>query len=145
VKGILVGGAVLLGGLLLGLPDARGQLFEADSKRLGSPRWTSLVKEVERRDRASVLEVKITTLGSSVGSSLFIACSVRELARQRGARHVVKLDDRPKRGQMLVGFLSGPDESPAAAGPEFEGLSGNDAVLDVEQFAPICPPMREGG
>jgi hypothetical protein len=53
---------------------------------------------------------------------------------------VVKLDDQPRRGQMLVGFLAGPDESPRQAGPEFPGSP--EAVLDLERFAEVCGTLR---
>jgi hypothetical protein len=134
--------AASLGILIVALPAARGQLFEADSKQFGSSKMDIVLKEVERRPRASVVEIKINSVGSSVGSSFFILCSIRHLAQIRGPyRHIVKLEEHPKRGQMLVGFLGGAEESPASAGPEF-GRSGRDAVIDLEQFAPICDSMK---
>jgi hypothetical protein len=128
-----------LGVLFVAVPSARAQLFEADSKQLGDAKMDIVLKEVERRPRASVVEIKVNSAGSSVGSSFFILCSVRQLAQLRGPyRYIVKLEDKPKRGQMLVGFLRNADESPALAGREFSGLSGRDAIIDLEQFAPIC-------
>ena len=112
--------AVWLGILVIALPDARGQLFEADSKQFGTSKMDIVLKEVERRPRASVVEIKITSVGSSVGSSFFILCSIRQLAKLRGPyRYIVKLEEQPKRNQMLVGFLGDAEESPASAGPEF--------------------------
>jgi hypothetical protein len=106
--------------LIVALPDARGQLFEADSKQLASSKMDIVLKEIERRPRASVVEIKITSVGSSVGSSFFILCSLRQLAKLRGPyRYIVKLEEQPKRNQMLVGFLGDAEESPALAGPEF--------------------------
>jgi hypothetical protein len=67
-----------------------------------------------------VVEIRINSVGSSVGSSLFILCSIRQLAKLRGPyRYIVKLEEQPKRNQMLVGFLGDAEESPASAGPEF--------------------------
>ena len=106
-----------LGALLLSAAPAGGKLFEADSRGLGHAQMDIVVKEVERRLRSSVVEVTITARGSSVGGSMFILCSLRQLAQLRGHRHIVKLDDQPKRGQMLVGFLQGPDEDPGRAVP----------------------------
>jgi hypothetical protein len=101
-----------------------------------------VLKEVERRPRASVVEIRINSVGPSVGSSFFILCSIRHLAQLRGPyRYIVKLEEHPKRGQMLVGFLGGAEESPASAGPEFV-RTGRDAVIDLEQFAPICDSMK---
>lgn len=98
--------AVSLGIFVVGLRDAPGQLFEADSKRFGSSTMDIVLKEVERRPRASVVEIKINTVGSSVGSSFFILCSIRQLAQLRGPyRYIVKLEEQPKRRQMLVGFF----------------------------------------
>ena len=125
--------------LVLGTPTAYGQLFEADSKRHGNPKMDIVLREVERRQHSSVIEITITSIGSSVGSSFFILCSVRQLAQLRGNyRYIVKLEDRPKRGQMLVGFLRGPGETLSDIDPEFARLNAREAVLDLDQFAEIC-------
>ena len=124
---------------LVGTPTAHGQLFEADSKRHGNPKMDIVLREVERRQHSSVIEITITSIGSSVGSSFFILCSVRQLGQLRGNyRYIVKLEDRPKRGQMLVGFLRGPGEALSDIDPEFAGLDTREAVLDLDQFAEIC-------
>jgi hypothetical protein len=134
--------AAAMGILIVALPDARGQLFEADSKQFGSSKMDIVLKEVERRPRASAVEIKITSVGSSVGSSFFILCSIRQLAKLRGPyRYIVKLEEQPKRNQMLVGFLGDAEESPASAGSEFS-RAGREAVIDLEQFAPVCDSMK---
>ena len=134
--------AAALGILIVALPDASGQLFEADSKQFGSSKMDIVLKEVERRPRASAVEIKITSVGSSVGSSFFILCSIRQLAKLRGPyRYIVKLEEQPKRNQMLVGFLGDAEESPASAGSEFS-RAGREAVIDLEQFAPVCDSMK---
>jgi len=134
---------VVLSAFVIAVPSARGQLFESDSKRLGSSKMDIVVREVERRPRASVVEIKINTVGSSVGSSFFILCSIRQLAQLRGDyRYVIKLEDQPERNHMLVGFLRNPDEPLANAGKEFEGLSSREAVIDLEQFAQLCGFMK---
>jgi hypothetical protein len=99
-----------------------------------------VVTEVERRERTSVIDVKVNARGSSVGASFFILCSLRQLAKLRGSRHIAKLDDQPKRGQMLVAFLR-PGESPGQVAPDLQGVTP-DAVLDLEQFAEICASMK---
>jgi hypothetical protein len=125
--------------LVVGTPAAHGQLFEADSKRYGNPKMDIVLKEVERRQHSSVVEVTVASVGSSVGSSFFILCSVRQLAQLRGNyRYIVKLEDRPKRGQMLVGFLRGPGETLSDIDPEFARLDAREAILDLDQFAEIC-------
>ena len=87
--------AVWLGILVVALSGARGQLFEADSKQLGSSKMDIVLKEGERRPRASVVEIKVNSVGSSVGSSFFILCSVRRLAKLRGPyRYIVKLEEQ---------------------------------------------------
>ena len=134
--------AVSLGILIVALPAARGQLFEADSKQFGSSKMDIVLKEIERRPRASMVEIKVNSVGSSIGSSFFILCSIRQLAQLRGPyRYIVKLEEQPKRGQMLVGFLGDAEESPASAGPEFS-RAGREAVIDLEQFAPVCDSMK---
>jgi len=78
-----------------------------------------------------------------VGSSFFILCSVRELARQRGASpYVVKIEEhRNKPYDMIVGFLASPDEDPAGLGPEFAALPARPAVIDLGRVARICDRM----
>jgi hypothetical protein len=132
-----------LSALTLGAAGAGTALFEADSKRLGNPKMDILVKEVERRERSSVVEVTIKSPGSSVGGSFFVLCSVRQLAQLRGNyRYIVKLDDTPGRGQMLVGFFRSADEDPLQVAPEFQGPHAPAAVLDLDQFAAICTSMK---
>jgi len=134
--------AVVIGALIIAA-TAQGQLFESDSKRLGGSKMDIVVKEIERRDRSSVVEIKINTVGSSVGSSFFLLCSLRQLAIERGGyRYIVKIEEQPKRGQMLVGFLRSPAEGLAGLGKEFGAITPNDAVIDLEQFAEICAKMK---
>jgi len=139
-KGLLI---VLIGALTIPAPAVHGQLFESDSKRLGGSKMDIVVKEIERRERSSIVEVKINTLGSSVGSSFFLLCSLRQLALERGGyRYIVKIEEQPKRGQMLVGFLRSPAEGIASLGKEFSAITAKDAVIDLEQFAEICAKMK---
>jgi hypothetical protein len=72
-----------------------------------------VLTESERLPRASVVDIEIKSVGSSVGSSFFIVCSLRDLARQRGGyRYIVKVERLPGRPhQMLVGFLESADDS----------------------------------
>jgi hypothetical protein len=98
------------------------------------------VREVERRPRSSVVAVEIRQLGSSVGSSFFIGCAIRDLARVRGGfTRIAKVDDVPQPRHMLIGFLATPDEPASALGPEF--ARAGVMVLELEQLAPICDPM----
>lgn len=119
---------------------AQPLLFESDSKRFGESTMDIVVAEVERRPRVSVLDIRIKAVGSSVGSSFFLLCSVRELARQRGGfRYVSKLEDK---GEMLIGFLQHPGEPAVGLGPEFAAAGAAATEIDLEQFAPICDRMR---
>jgi hypothetical protein len=139
-KGLFI---ALIGAVTIATPAAHGQLFESDSKRLGGSKMDIVVREIERRDRSSVVEIKITNIGSSVGSSFFLLCSLRQLAIERGGyRHIVKIEEQPKRGQMLVGFLRSPAEGLASLGKEFSAITAKDAVIDLEPFAEICAKMK---
>ena len=130
--------AVILSFFILAHPCAAGS-FQSDSKRFGNPKMDILITEVDRRPRTSVVDIKIKAIGSSVGSSFFILCSLRDLAGQRGGfRHIVKIEDNPGRGQMLVGFLKSVDEAPEILDPQFAGAR----IIDLEQFAPICNTMK---
>ena len=128
--------------LLLAVP-ARAQLFESDSKRFGNSKMDIVVKEIDRRARSSVIQIDIKAIGSSVGSSFFLLCSIRQLARQRGNfRFIVKIEEKPKPGQMIVGFLREASEDPLTLGAEFKSLEQTGGVIDLEQFAPICDGMK---
>jgi hypothetical protein len=122
---------------------APAQLFESDSKRFGNSRMDIVVREIDRRARSSVIQIDIKAIGSSVGSSFFLLCSIRQLARQRGNfRFIVKIEGQPKPGQMIVGFLRAANEDPAALGVEFTALGKNNETIDLEEFAPICDAMK---
>ena len=113
--------------------------FQSDSKRFGNPKMDIVMTEVEQGRRTSVVDIKVNKIGSSVGSSFFILCSLRELAKQRGGfHHIVKVEETPRRGQMLVGFLKSADEPPETADTRFAGAE----VIDLEQFSPICDNMK---
>ena len=134
--------AMLIGSALRTTP-VWSQLFESDSKRFGNSKMDITVKEIERWERSSVIQIDIKSAGSSVGGSFFLLCSIRDLALERGGyRHVVKIEEYPKPGQMLIGFLRSGDEIPGSLGPEFQKLSARDAVIDLGQFAELCDKMQ---
>ena len=143
MKQLVIPGFLLSLALLAGTGAAHGELFEADSKRHGNSKMDIVVKEVERRERSSVLDIKITSVGSSVGSSFFLLCSIRQLAQVRGPyRYIIKLDDRPQRGQMLVGFLHNPDEKSSGIAPEFAESNTPSSIIDLNQFSSICDRIQ---
>ena len=120
--------------------QASETLFQSDSKRFGNPKMDIVVAEVERRPRVSVLEIRIQAVGSSVGSSFFLLCSVRDLARQRGNfRYISKIEGNRR---MLIGFLQHAGEPAANLGQEFAAAGAAATEIDLEQFAPICDGMR---
>jgi hypothetical protein len=102
-----------------------------------------VVRELERRQRSSVIEITITSSGSSLGDTFFILCSVRQFAQLRGNyRYIVQLEDKPKRGQTLVGLLRSPGETLLDIDPEFAGVDAREAVLDLDQFAEVCDSTK---
>jgi hypothetical protein len=123
---------------LFALP-AHSDLFVADSKRLSDAKMDIVIAEIERLPRISVLDIQIKARGSSVGASFFLLCSVRNLARERGkGRYVAKVEGQPKRGQMLLGFLTSPEETPETLDPRLAGQK----AIDLEQFASVCERMK---
>jgi hypothetical protein len=132
--------------LALLLAQAHAQprpLFEAHSAGMGGGKMDISVLETERRPRASVLDIRIRQIGSSVGSSFFLLCSVRQLDRVRGGSgYIVKLEETPKPGQMLIGFLKSAEEPPGNADPAFAAAGSAAVVVALERFAPICDQMR---
>lgn len=124
---------------VLAAVPARAEHFRSDSKRFGNPKMDIVLTETERLARTSIVKIQITAIGSSVGSSFFLLCSLRDLARQRGhSRYIVKAEEVPRRNQMLVGFLNGPTEEPARLDPRLTGQP----VIDLDYFAPICDKMN---
>jgi len=99
-----------------------------------------VVAEVERRPRISVLDIRIKAIGSSVGSSFFLLCSVRDLARQRGNfRYISKIEGNRR---MLIGFLQHAGEPAANLGQEFAEPGVAATEIDLDQFASICDRMQ---
>ena len=49
-------------------PPAHGQLFESDSKRLGDGKMDIVVREIDRRPRASVLQIDIKKIAIENGT-----------------------------------------------------------------------------
>jgi hypothetical protein len=95
-----------------------------------------------RDPRVSVPDIEIRQIGSSVGSSLFLLCSVRKLDRTRGGTgHIVKLEEHPWHEQMLIGFLKSADEPPGNADLAFAAAGSKAQVVELEQFGAICDPM----
>lgn len=128
--------AILVAILLL---PAIAQSFRSDSKRLGNSKMDIVIIETERQAKTSVVDIHITAIGSSVGSSFFLLCSVRALAKERGNyRYIAKLEEQPRRGQMLIGFLASATEPPERLDPRLAGQP----VIDLDYFAPICDKMQ---
>jgi hypothetical protein len=121
---------------------ASDALFLSDSKRFGNAKMDIVVAEIERRPRVSVLDIRIKAIGSSVGSSFFLLCSVRDLARQRGNfRYISKIETNAN-GRMLIGFLQHAGEPAANLGQEFAEPGVAATEIDLDQFAPICGRMN---
>jgi hypothetical protein len=87
--------------LIVALPDARGQLFEADSKQLASSKMDIVLKEIERRPRASVVKRSRSPLSappsvprflSFVAFASWLNCGVRTvtLSNWRSSRSVIR-------------------------------------------------------
>ncbi|MFO1344985.1 MAG: hypothetical protein U1E85_01690 [Rhodocyclaceae bacterium] len=126
--------------LMANVAAAQTPLFESDSKRFGNPKMDIVVAEVERRPRISVLDIRIKAIGSSVGSSFFLLCSVRDLARQRGNfRYISKIEGNRR---MLIGFLQHAGEPAANLGQEFAEPGVAATEIDLDQFASICDRMQ---
>ncbi len=120
-------------------PAAPQDLFLADSAKDMPGRMEIVVREVERRPRISLVDVEITKVGSSVGSSFFILCSVRKMVKARGAGpHIAKIELPGKPSRMAVGLLARPEEPPQSLGAEFAVEGAKIDVIDLERFAPIC-------
>ena len=117
--------------------QAENQLFSANARAQGSQNVDVIVTEVERKERTSIVNVQFN-YGPSVASSVFTACSFAKLAKLRGYRYIVKVENFDKEGRYLVGFIPSPSkEAIAALGAEFEKHDISQA-LDIEMFGQIC-------
>lgn len=116
-------------------PEARFTTTTGEVKRADGSTWSVTVTEVERAPRLSVLGIETNGRLPSVGSSLFIACSVLRLARERGFRYVAQKDEG---GRIQLGFLDRiEDDAAKTLGPAFANLAPG-RKYDAEFVAPIC-------
>jgi hypothetical protein len=132
----------LLGTILLVISmtaPVSAETFRSDSKRFKNSNMDIVVTEIERHPRTSVVDIQIKAVGSSVGSSFFLLCSVRDLAQQRGHyRYIAKAEGQPHPNHMLIGFLKSATDKPEQLDTRLMGQQ----VIDLEQFAPICDKMQ---
>lgn len=129
--------------LLMHAKSARTELFFSDSKKFGSTKMDIVIRETERRSSSSLVEITIKNPGSSVGSSFFILCSLRNLGQNRGyPRYIAKAEDFPIKNTWLVAFLNGLDDDPKQSDQQLKDFSRPLPVIDLEQFAPICNNMK---
>lgn len=129
---------LLILAMLVATP-AVAETFRSDSKRFEHSKMDIVVTETERHSRTSVVNIQIKAAGSSVGSSFFLLCSVRDLARQRGNyRYIAKVEEQPRRDHMLIGFLQSVTEPPE----QLDSRLRSQPVIDLEQFSPICDKMK---
>ena len=136
--------SALLLQLFQAAPAGAGGLFRADSKQPGPSKMDIVIRETGRRPQSSLVEITINNVGSSVGSSFFLLCSLRNLGRARGyPRYIAKAEDFPIRGTWLVAFLTRSDDDPRQADRDLARFKGPLPVIDLEQFAPICDRVRE--
>lgn len=130
-------GTILL--VILMIAPVSAETFRSDSKRLKNTNMDIVITETERSQRTSVVHIHIKAIGSSVGSSFFLLCSMRDLAQQRGHyRYIVKVEGQPHLNHMLIGFLKSATDTPEQLDPRLKGQQ----VIDLEQFAPICDKMQ---
>jgi hypothetical protein len=130
--------------VLLQAVAAQAELFRTDSKQYGPTKMDIVISETERRPRSSLIKIIVTNPGSSVGSSFFLLCSLRNLGRERGyPRYIAKAENFPADRIWLVAFLNGPTDDPKQTDPQLEKFGGSLPVIDLDQFAPICDRMNE--
>lgn len=117
--------------------QTENQLFTANARAQGSPNVDVIVTEVERKEGTSIVDVQVN-YGPSVASSVFIACSFAKLAKLRGYRYTVQLENFGKEGRYLIGFIPSPSkEAITALGAEFKKHDLSQAI-DNAMFEPIC-------
>lgn len=86
------------------------------SMRIGKPNEKIFVeaKEIERGKRHSIITVEFENIREwkSVGSSIFIMCSIREFVKCRGYNWFATVDGYGARGRILVILLESKEEKP---------------------------------
>jgi hypothetical protein len=119
------------------IEQASQGLYSANSHALGYQNVDVIITELERGTDTSLVEIKFNS-GSSVASSVFIACSFAELAKLRGYRYSIDIKNFGGSGRYLVGFLSSPTSTAInSLGIEFANSKVSE-ITDNEIFSPIC-------
>lgn len=90
------------------------KLIHIDSKDYGDTNCFTNMKitEIERKDNISILRFSCVKMGSSVGTSMFIARGFYEVAKSRGAEYFINLkewDDKKGGRIFIAGFTNTKD------------------------------------
>lgn len=91
--------------LAIGVQPVHGQHFESDSNRFGDSKMGIVVREEERRPRASVLNIEVKARGSSVARHCS-SCAASARSRNNAAAIATSSRSRiiPGAGRCLSGF-----------------------------------------
>lgn len=87
-------------------------LVKIESRDYGDTKYNIIVEEVERNAKTSKVKLTYDKMGSSVGSSMFIARGFYEIAKARGFEYFTNLKewDDPNGGRFYIGgFTNIPD------------------------------------
>ncbi len=113
-------------------------LFEAT---IDDPDLVMSLKEIAREPNRSWLTAEIVS-GSSVGTSLWIACQVRLLTKLRGFSHFVVLEQvSDVDGAQEIGFLHSDIVDLKAEFGKDDFEYGEGRIVGPEMFVSICGPF----
>ena len=119
--------------LLLAILSACGASAEPDATELYAYRISEgtsneiLLREVERGDDTSVVEVFVHRFGGALGGSMFQAACLADIAKRRGKSHFVKLSSEMTR--------RGTQADPGNDSREVIGFCDGDTPADLAAFA----------
>lgn len=122
----------------IGSDEESEGLFEWSTNGSGIEKMDIRMEEVRRDSSSSLVRIEYHS-GSSVPSSVFIACGLAELAKQRGFRFFIKADSfSEKEDEYLIGFpQSNTNEAIINLGEEFQDYSTSD-IIDIQTLDPVC-------
>ncbi len=142
--------------VVLGLPIdialAKDELCYFNSKEIGgglggcAKDMDAEIKEIKRESQISIVHVKVKKRGTYAGSIMFQTCCFCRIAKSRGYRYFVTLEDSDLEGcpecewnnKYVLGFLTSKDDS---LNQIFSGRIKKDKeykIEDINEFYPVC-------
>ncbi len=143
---------VILLGLTFDTALAKDELCYFSSKEIGgglggcAKNMDAEIKEIKRESQISIVHVKVKKRGTYAGSIMFETCCFCRIAKSRGYRYFVTLEERDLEGcqecewnrEYVLGFLTSKDDSFHQI---FSGRTMREKeykIEDINSFSMVC-------